>query len=75
MCAVYDRVTYNTFGNLFISDMRRSDEGDYTCVASSAQGHAEAVARVKVTDESEYHVTAGSAKELIAVHGRVNYIN
>ena len=58
---------------LQIMDVQKQHEGDYTCVASSAQGHAEAVARVKVTDESEYHVTAGSAKELIAVHGRVNY--
>ena len=38
---------------LQIMDVQKHHEGDYACVASSLQGETEAVARVKVTENSK----------------------
>ena len=32
------RLEYDLSGNLYFSDMRRADEGNYTCVAQNSAG-------------------------------------
>ncbi len=46
------RMTQLPNGNLYITDLQNSDEGEYTCVATNMFGSAESTGQLKVLGKS-----------------------